>query len=608
VNIWKVSWDSKGLYATHQIAGGLGHSLLTLTTSHVFRRLRISASLYSGTDAWWSIHSEPNLTVFEYEHGVESLRWAYNDRHTRAAAEQRKMIVGRHAGYCDLFVPIVISGQVAAVLVTGPFAIARPTSTNVIERWKRVRGRHGRPSDPEFFAYLKATLSTLVLDGSKLRTFQHLLDCLSRLIAGEGPADELATRAYAMTVELARARLVDRTWEEVRKMVDRRSSQARFSGARAFELRGLGLRRPAEDVLVGLGIGPKKESNAVDHLIRHDAFQRAAVELASAHGDVIAGQVGDQGVVFLSSMGGAQSRKRRRLLSLAERASNVARKSFGLDLHFGLCLGSHATSLSHSYQLALSAAESALARGKGPIFASPEDSRPLHPLRALRDELSRVVEEHPDTLRARFEQYVDAVARRYDHRPDSARAELELCFDRAAGALSKGGVIDRKSLTTMRDDLDRAASEARTLSELFGAYRRAIADLSDSMARPVAARQDRSLRSALEHIAQHFAEPLSLAKVARVAGFSPKYFSKIFHRQERTTFERYVLDVRLERARHLLAGTDLHVARIAELSGFRSPQNLCRVFRQAVGATPLEYRREQTPVGLRNEGRRRARS
>jgi hypothetical protein len=50
--------------------------------------------------------------------------------------------------------------------------------------------------------------------------------------------------------------------------------------------------------------------------------------------------------------------------------------------------------------------------------------------------------------------------------------------------------------------------------------------------------------------------------------------------------------------------TDLHVDRIAELSGFRSPQNLCRVFRRAVGATPLEYRREQTPVGMRPERRR----
>jgi AraC-like DNA-binding protein len=84
-----------------------------------------------------------------------------------------------------------------------------------------------------------------------------------------------------------------------------------------------------------------------------------------------------------------------------------------------------------------------------------------------------------------------------------------------------------------------------------------------------------------------------------VAGFAPKYFSKLFHEQQRTTFEKYLFEVRLERARLLLGGTDLQIGRIAELSGFRSPQNLCRVFRRAVGATPLAYRREQLPVSMR---------
>jgi AraC-like DNA-binding protein len=207
-------------------------------------------------------------------------------------------------------------------------------------------------------------------------------------------------------------------------------------------------------------------------------------------------------------------------------------------------------------------------------------------------------------FQARFERYLDAVARRCDYRIESARAEIELCVDRAAGAVLKNGAMDPKTMTALRDDLDRAVNESRTIGELFGAYRRAISDMSDSMSRPVASRQDRSLRGALEHIAQHYAEPLRLAKVARVAGFAPKYFSKLFHAQQRTTFARYLFEVRLERARLLLGGTDLQVARIAELSGFRSPQNLCRVFQRAVGATPLEYRREQLPVSMRKQARK----
>ena len=59
------------------------------------------------------------------------------------------------------------------------------------------------------------------------------------------------------------------------------------------------------------------------------------------------------------------------------------------------------------------------------------------------------------------------------------------------------------------------------MSELFAVYRRAIADLVDAAERPVPAAQDRSLRRAIGFIDQHFAEPVSLPEVARIAGFAP---------------------------------------------------------------------------------------
>jgi plastocyanin len=53
--------------------------------------------------------------------------------------------------------------------------------------------------------------------------------------------------------------------------------------------------------------------------------------------------------------------------------------------------------------------------------------------------------------------------------------------------------------------------------------------------------------------------------------------------------------LRLDRAKHLLSGTDLTVTRIAEASGYASRQYFCRAFHRATGSTPLAYREEVLP-------------
>jgi LacI family transcriptional regulator len=48
--------------------------------------------------------------------------------------------------------------------------------------------------------------------------------------------------------------------------------------------------------------------------------------------------------------------------------------------------------------------------------------------------------------------------------------------------------------------------------------------------------------------------------------------------------------VRLDRAKHLLATTDLTVPKVAAACGFSTGHYLATVFRQETGITPLKYR------------------
>ena len=115
------------------------------------------------------------------------------------------------------------------------------------------------------------------------------------------------------------------------------------------------------------------------------------------------------------------------------------------------------------------------------------------------------------------------------------------------------------------------------------------------MQRPTAARTERGTRSALAFIREHLGEPLSLARVARVAGFAPDYFSRLFKKSEGVPFGRYLQNLRVERAKQMLSRTALTVEQVQRLSGFQNRPYFHRLFRHAVGMTPIEYR-NRTPA------------
>ena len=71
---------------------------------------------------------------------------------------------------------------------------------------------------------------------------------------------------------------------------------------------------------------------------------------------------------------------------------------------------------------------------------------------------------------------------------------------------------------------------------------------------------------------------------------SDKERAKLFKREEGITFEDHVRHVRVARAKQMLTSTSLSVERVGKLSGFAGRSHFQRVFKEAVGSTPLAYR------------------
>src|SRR5258706_9532911 len=199
------------------------HALFAPAAANVFEWLDVACTLWEH-GGWWDIHersSSADLLRFELEHGVEAERLTYNRRCLSQALHRKSTVTGEIAGFTDLFVPVCSDGgRTDGVLVTGPFATARPTSTDILERWRTLTGSRGHPSDPEFAHYVSTTLSTLVLEGTQTVAFRKLVELCAQLMAGEGSSDAIYAEVRALRGELAGARLAGRMWDAAYAMVD----------------------------------------------------------------------------------------------------------------------------------------------------------------------------------------------------------------------------------------------------------------------------------------------------------------------------------------------------------------------------------------------------
>lgn len=103
--------------------------------------------------------------------------------------------------------------------------------------------------------------------------------------------------------------------------------------------------------------------------------------------------------------------------------------------------------------------------------------------------------------------------------------------------------------------------------------------------------RDPALAKALSYIRQNAALPLQVDEVARHAGVCRRALERRFTELGRTPAEE-IRRVRLERAKQLLAETEMTIPDIADASGFGSPAYLSYVFQKELHTTPRKHRLE----------------
>lgn len=101
----------------------------------------------------------------------------------------------------------------------------------------------------------------------------------------------------------------------------------------------------------------------------------------------------------------------------------------------------------------------------------------------------------------------------------------------------------------------------------------------------------RVVRGVLDYIAAHYGEEsLSTAQIAEAFHFSQAYMNVLFKQEMKVTLKQYLSNYRLEKAKQLLEQDYMKITEIAVRCGYANANYFSKVFRDATGMSPVEYR------------------
>lgn len=99
------------------------------------------------------------------------------------------------------------------------------------------------------------------------------------------------------------------------------------------------------------------------------------------------------------------------------------------------------------------------------------------------------------------------------------------------------------------------------------------------------------VRRAKSMVHECYSQGITLDEIAGKLNITPEYLGALFHKEVGETFSSYIKNYRVKKAKGLLIGTDMKIYDISSAVGYVDPKYFSRVFRDATGQLPAEFRR-----------------
>lgn len=92
-------------------------------------------------------------------------------------------------------------------------------------------------------------------------------------------------------------------------------------------------------------------------------------------------------------------------------------------------------------------------------------------------------------------------------------------------------------------------------------------------------------------IHEYYGTGITLDEIAERLNMTPEYVGTLFHKEMGVNFSTYIKNYRINKAKELLCGSNMKLYEVAEQVGYVDPKYFSRVFKEATGMLPGDYRK-----------------
>ena len=157
--------------------------------------------------------------------------------------------------------------------------------------------------------------------------------------------------------------------------------------------------------------------------------------------------------------------------------------------------------------------------------------------------------------------------------------------------LTEKGADEQQTLFWLQR-CQKEVSQRKNFHDLSAWLYETLSGLLDRTAGYADARHANIIHRCIQYIGTGYAEHLTLESAARALFLSPDYLSRIFSKETGTSFNRYLNNVRITKAKELIRSGNLRLTDISQMVGYDDQSYFTKVFRRITGMSPNEYRKK----------------
>jgi len=503
-------------------------------------------------------------------------------------------------GFHDVFVPIRRKGKRLGTLLSGAFADHELTASHLRESWLHLTGKKAFSENAEFRQFAQVMLETPVLEGPVLLAYREAMELFACVLA-HGPHPNVSARLKEGLTNLFSKQFPHSYWMDwalglptmqATPLWNRDITQMEWIKS------DIGIRQVPTTVITAMPLSVfGKKRDAVEEMARIYRFQRRSFRFAQKLPQTVGGKLENYGAVFVTSADPALSRPQRRaqIKEIAERIQHFAMEELGGPVLVGI--GETVVPgerLNESYRQAVLALHLGRESGKNMIWYGPisaEKSEGVSAILRLLGELRKRLEAASFSgLEAVLDEFLERVLTSSLRNPEEIRRHLQYGLIQLSEAVKGRADLNRSEASDFQENIILSLEKAGTTQEMVLAFKDSFEKLISLTRGKGTLQAVYSIQKVQDYAADHFREPLKMARLAKLAGVSVATLSRRFKKTTGVGFEIHLQNLRLEEARRLLITGSLPVAQVAKACGFKAGSHFARFFRKKTGFSPQQFR------------------